>query len=98
MADEKCKIPMNLAIVGSAIAGNVYELFPKLLERYTDEELEIIGENAMSCIGDHYLIPACGSALWIVYKRLAQRDLDKFAEALEPKNAQQTREFILEKI
>ncbi len=63
------KIPFNLQIIGAGVAGNVYELFARLLEFYTDEELKIIGENAMSCIGDFYLVPKCGSALWVVYRR-----------------------------
>ncbi len=88
------QIPMDLEIVGSGVAGNVYELFPRLLEFYTDEELDKIGVNAMSCIGDHYLVPTCGSALWVVYKRVAEKNLEKFAEALGPENAKQTRELI----
>ena len=88
------KIPFNLEIIGSGVAGNVYELFPLLLEEYSDEELNVIGENAMDCIGDYYLVPRCGSALWVVYKQVANKNVEKFAEALTADNAKQTREFI----
>ena len=88
------RIPFGLEIIGAGVAGNVYELFPKLLAFYTDEDLKIIGENAMWCIGDYYLTPSCGSALWVVYKEVGGKDLKKFAEALTPENAKQTRELI----
>jgi len=87
-------VPFILDIVGSGVAGNVCELFPRLLEHYSDEELIVIGENAMSCIGDHYLIPTCGSALWVVYKRVSDKNLEKFVEALKSENAEQTRQLV----
>ena len=87
-------VPFSLQIVGSGVAGNECELFPRLLAQYSDEELEAIAEDAMSCIGDHYLVPRCGSALWVVYKDVSSKNLEKFAEALKSENAQQTRELV----
>lgn len=88
------KVPFSLDIIGAGVAGNRFELFPKLLENYSDEELKVIGENAMSCIGDFYLVPTCGSALWVVYKRVSDKNLEKFVEALKPENSKETRELV----
>lgn len=92
--NTKRQVPFSLQIVGAEVAGVIYELFPRLLERFSDEELVEIGENAMTCVGDRYMMPLCGSALWTVYKRICDRDLDRFAEALKKENMAETRERI----
>ena len=74
------RIPFSLKIVGS-VAGVQFEVFPKLLEyATTQEELDKFGENMMDTVGDRYLIPMCGSAMWTVYKRYCNQDIKTFIE------------------
>jgi len=87
-------IPVKLSCVGAGTTGVVFELFPQLQKKFTAEELDTIAENAMSCIGDHWMMPECGSALWVLYKRVCDKDLDKLAEALLPENVADSREQI----
>ena len=87
-------IPVKLSCVGAGTTGVVFELFPQLQKKFTAEELDTIAENAMSCIGDHWMMPECGSALWVLYKRVCDKDLDKLAETLLPENVADSREQI----
>ena len=87
-------IPFSLSIVGAGNTGVENELFPQLREKFTADELGTIAENVMSCIGDYWRMPTCGSALWVLYKRVCDRDLDKLAEALLPENAAESRNQI----
>ena len=89
------EIPMGLGILGLGVVGVQFELFPQLQKKFTAEELDTIAENAMSCIGDHWtMMPQCGEALWVLYKRVCDKDLDKLAEALLPENVAESREQI----
>ena len=88
------EIPFGLEIVGSGVTGVVTEIFPQLRERFTADELDTIAENTMSCIGDYWRMPQCGSALWVLYKRVCDKDLDKLAKALMPENAAESRKQI----
>ena len=88
------EIPVKLLCVGAGTTGVEFELFPQLQKKFTAEELDTIAENAMCCLGDHWMMPECGSALWVLYKRVCDKDLDKLAEALLPENVAESREQI----
>ena len=66
-------------ILGLGTIGVQVELFPQLQKKFTAEELDTIAENAMSCIGDRWMMPECGSALWVLYKWVCDKDLNKLA-------------------
>ena len=92
--EKKGVLPFGLRIIGIGVMGCETELFSSLEARFTSEELSVISENAMGCIGDHWRIPECGSAMWVLYKRVCGKDLDKFAEAVKPENSAASREQI----
>ena len=92
--EKKGVLPFGLRIIGSGVMGCETELLSSLEARFTSDELSVISENAMGCIGDHWRIPECGSAMWILYKRVCGKDLDKFAEAVKPENSAASREQI----
>lgn len=87
-----------LTIMSGGVAGVVYEIIPKIEEKYTEEEKTIIANNIMDLAGDHWLIPQCGSVIWVIYKRLFGQNIEEFVDGINTLEKQEEcRKLVREK-
>jgi hypothetical protein len=84
-------VPRSLIILSGGVAGIVTEVFRGLVEHFkTQEEFDKFGGNMMDTIGDYFLVPATGSVMWVLYKRMCNRDLSAFVACVEEANRNDT--------
>ena len=99
MSDQKIelKIPGELIILAAGVAGAIYEILPRLVkETNSQEDLNTFGRNMMDVIGDRYMIPTCGSVMWVMYKTYCKKDLQKFLKCVDTLEKQvEMREWLL---
>lgn len=88
---SELKTPARLTILAAGVPGCVYEIIPRLTsELKSQEELDTFAINLMDTIGDHYMIPDCGSVTWVMYKNYSEKDLKKFVECIDTKEKQKS--------
>jgi hypothetical protein len=89
-------LPIGLNIVFANLPGCIYEIKPRLLKECSQEDLNILSENLMCVVGDHYLIENSGSAVWLLYKRLCEKNIHSFLKCVQKDNHKTTLEWLIE--
>lgn len=78
----------RLAILSGGVQGVVFEVLPRLSAAFSEAEMHHVAEHLFDLLGDHYLSPACGTALWVVYKRLFGQDPKAMMAGIDTKEKQ----------
>jgi hypothetical protein len=78
----------RLGILSGGVAGVVFEIVPALTAAFNDLEMRHAAEHLIDLVGDSYSSSRCGTALWVVYKRLFGQDIRAMMLGIDTKEKQ----------